>query len=106
MKPTPPEALLELLARLATALEGNDPAAAGAASDGLTEVLAACVAGGATLTPAALAAAQALYQRCQEGATRVNASLRSSLMQSSMQRRAAESYAAGGQDSGSGRSSP
>jgi hypothetical protein len=98
--PAPPEALLELLGRLACALERNEPAAAGVASDRLTELLASYATAGIQLGPATLAAAQALYRRCQDGAVRSVASLRASLVQSAQQRRAADSYAAGGSDSG------
>jgi hypothetical protein len=91
-----PEALIAALGQLAAALEQSDPVASGAAASGLAPILESLERAESRWPAAQLATAQALYERCQDNAARVVANLRASLLQSSLHRRAADSYAAGG----------
>ena len=86
--------LVDALGRVAAALEKGDALAAGAASDSLGKVLEAL--NGARLPGSTLAEARALLALCEDRAARVNAQLRASLLQTSTQRRAADSYAQSG----------
>jgi hypothetical protein len=80
------------LAALAEALERGDTITAVAASEQARALCDAVTAAGQKLDPSALASAQRLYRRCEEGAALLGERIKASLLQSGQSRRAIDSY--------------
>ena len=84
--------IINALEQLAAALDTRDPKAAAQAAKAVGEAQAVLELTGASLDSATLAAAAAVFRRCEEGAARTSASLRASLLQASLHRRAIATY--------------
>jgi hypothetical protein len=86
------ETIVRALEALADALGREDALEAGRAAVVLGEVCRAAAASGTRLGAPTLARAHTLMQRCEQDAARVNSTLRASLLQTSRDRRAIDSY--------------